>query len=93
MTDLRIFFDAGGIEPALVVAIVSFFSGASLLALGDLFRALPEIAINTRVLAYKSREGSNYPALRVIGFLATLSSIAAFVGGGVGVVVLLMRGG
>ncbi len=86
------FLEAGGVGPALVVAALSFFVGSALLALADLCRAVPEIAVNTRVLAFKSRDGSSYLGLRVVGFLYLVTSILVFVAGAVAAVVLLTRG-
>lgn len=87
------FMEAGGVGPALVMAALSFFLGSAFLALADVCRALPEIAVNTRVLAFKSREGSSYLGLRVVGILYLVTSILVFVAGSVLAVVLLTRGG
>ncbi|MBI4614797.1 MAG: hypothetical protein HY720_14395 [Planctomycetes bacterium] len=89
---LRAFFAHGGIGPALVFAVGSFLAGTALLALSDACRAAQEIAVNTRVLAYKSREGASYVGLRVVGFLWLLSSIGVFLAGAAGVVLMLYPG-
>lgn len=91
LEDISDFFRAGGVAPALVLAAVSFLAGSALLALADLFRAITEIARNTRVLAYKSIEGPGYTGLVAIGVLYRLAAILAFLAGMAGVVVLILR--